>query len=236
MRRFLIILMLSTGCSSAAIERPPSYPRTLTPSEAVEAIALRVQDVRVIRAEIVVTTEEGTLTGHLWAEAGGRLRIIARRWFATVLDLLIEKDRVVLHMPQRGKVLQADPDVAGGPLLASRDLMEALLRPMSEKDAAYEGEEVLVLTGPRSRWIYDRRHLLLRKVSRLSPEMEVTVGPYGLFRDRWWPVAAKLRTATKTMEITLEDLETNPPLREDHFRIDIPDGTIRVSRPEDLEN
>jgi outer membrane lipoprotein-sorting protein len=236
MRRIPIILFLLGGCASSPVREPPSYPLTLSPSEAVDAIARRVRDVQGIRAEILVATEQGTLNGYLWAEAGGRLRIVLRRWFATALDLLIEGDRVVLHLPQRKKVLESDPDGGGGPLLATRDLMQALLRPRSSEKALYEGPESLVLVGSNSRWFYDRRHLLLRRVFRPSPEMEVTVGSYERFGDRWWPVAAKLRTPTKMMEITLANLETNPALREDHFHIEVPDGTIRVSRMEDLEN
>ena len=243
----LAVLLLATGCTGGPDPRdPPTYPETLTPEAAREAIASRMEGVRSLQAAVTIRSAEGTLGGHLWGESGGRLRIRAKKWFATAFDLLIDGQTVVLHMPQRAKALVADRGdlgEGGGPLLASSELVQALLSPRGPGEAAFAGPSLVITrAGPEGavdRWIYDRRHLLLRRLRRQGPggdiELEVSLEGYRRWGEQWWPGVARLETGTKSMEIQLESIEVNRAVGPEHFHIEIPAGTTRVDRMQDLD-
>ena len=240
-------LVLLASCAGPT-PKPPSYPRTTTVDEAVRIIRNRTEGLRGMHAKLTIKTERGVLRGHLWADRTGRLRIHARRLLWAALDLLIDGDRVVLHMPRRWKALKASLAELGpraGPLIASRDLLAALLGTGEDRRASFtKGSDSLILSqgsvGQRREvWTYDRDHLLLRRLTRHSAdgglELEVSVGDYSLYDGRWWPASAALKTTDKEMEITLESIEENPEMSADVFRIDLPEDTEIVHRMDELE-
>lgn len=243
-RALLATLILTSCAASRPLVTPPAYPQPLTPEEAVLLIQDRTVGLQGIYARMSIRTERGTLASHLWAETGGRLRIHARRLVWSAMDLLIDGDRVVLHMPRRSKALVAslsELGVRAGPLLASRDLLLALLGSGESGwvPSFREGGKVLIISGEREVWSYDREHLLLRRLVRRSPEgekeLEVTVGEYRSSGGGWWPTSAVLETPEKVMEIRLEAVEENPTFGPDVFRIDLPEETEMVKRMQDLD-
>ena len=244
------LLLCATGVAGCVAlpepKTPPTVSRDLTPEQAVEHIVRRMQDTRSIQAAVTIRTDEGTLAGHLWGESAGRLRIRAKKWFVSAFDLLIDGEDVTLYMPQRKKALIATRrqiGQSGGPLLASQDLLHALLAPVRTERAVYEGE-TLVLTGEREeggwdRWVYDRKHLLLRGLRREGPDGEVTLEirleAYRSVDGRWWPGVAGLQTPSRSMEIQLDSVGVNGELGAEHFRVEIPEGTRIVTRMQDLD-
>ncbi|MCZ6601479.1 MAG: hypothetical protein O6952_00575 [Planctomycetota bacterium] len=239
-------LVLLASCVGPT-PKPPSYPRTTTVDEAVQIIRKRTEGLEGMHARLTIETERGILRGYLWADRNGRLRIHARRLIWSALDLLIDGDHVVLHMPRRWKALEASLAELGpraGPLIASRDLLRALLGTGGDRRASFtKNSDSLILTqgsvGQRLEvWTYDRDHLLLRQLTRHSAdgglELEVSVGDYSLYDGRWWPAAAVLKTSDKEMEITLESIEENPEMSADVFRIDLPEDTEIVHRMVEL--
>ncbi|MCZ6690243.1 MAG: hypothetical protein O7H41_11610 [Planctomycetota bacterium] len=240
-------LLLLASCAGPT-PKPPSYPRTTTVDEAVQIIRKRTEGLEGMHARLTIETERGILRGYLWADRSGRLRIHARRLVWSALDLLIDGDHVVLHLPRRWKALKASLAEMGsraGPLLASRDLLRALLGDGGDRRASFtkDPDSLILSQGSagqrREVWTYDRDHLLLRLLTRHSAdgelELEVSVGDYSLFDGRWWPASAALKTSDKEMGITLESIEENPEMSADVFRIDLPEDTEIVHRLDELD-
>lgn len=244
----LVIAVLTAACAAPPPVPPPDYPETLTTRDAVLVIQRRARDLRAVHAELRIRSEEGTLRGYLWAAVDGRLRIQARKFFWTAFDLSIDGDALTLHRPRESRALQAAiPELGprGGALIVTRDLLRALMGPAGSRIAVFdEAAGTLVLSGGapggrREVWVYDRKHLLLRRIEMYSPdadlEVEVALRNYRLFGERWWPGSAVLETPEEEMEIELTTMEANPTLDPDVFRIDLPEGTVIVDRFEDLD-